>query len=148
PLKAPIHFMFESIEVDSDFGGVNIKFHNEAKQEYTIYTLVKDSLDEWGIYDRTYTSMEDINYSVHGLPSKETEFAFFVRDEWQNYSDTLYRTLTPIFEEEIDKSLWKAYPLNNDAYKPLYSNRKPDLMWDNSFSTSPYTTDPTQVTLP
>lgn len=148
PLEAPIHFMFESMKIEKDFGGVNIKLTNETENEYVIYTLVKDSVGEWGIYDRNYTSMLDIDYSVHGLPSVETEFAFVVRDEWQNYSDTLYQTLTPIFEEMLDKTLWKAHPLDNDAYKPLYSNRAPSLMWDESISTSPYTTDPTMVVLP
>src|SRR5690606_14898364 len=69
PLEAPLHFMFESLQVDKDFGGANIKFHNEAKNEYVIYTLIKDSVNEWEIYDRNYTSVEDGNYSIHGLPA-------------------------------------------------------------------------------
>lgn len=149
PLEAPIHVMFRSIQVDKDFGGANIRFHNEAKNEYVIYTLVKNSANGWEVYDRNYTSVPEGNYSIHGLPSKETEFAFLVRDEWENYSDTLFKTLTPLYEEEIDKSLWKAYPLDNDAYRfPRYSNRKPELMWDSLYTTSPYTTDPAKLPLP
>src|SRR5690606_32559078 len=147
PLEAPIHAVFRSLKVNEDFGGVNIKLHNETGNEYVIYTLLKDSVGQWNTYDRRYTGMEEINYSVHGLPAEELEFAFLVRDEWQNYSDTVFKTLTPIFEEELDKSLWRAHPLDNDAYKPLYSNRDPDLMWDGVYTTSPYTTDPVQVTL-
>src|SRR5690606_16726936 len=33
PLEAPIHSMFRSMEIAKDFGGVNLKFTNEAKNE-------------------------------------------------------------------------------------------------------------------
>lgn len=148
PLAPPIKAVYQSLEVTEDFGGVNIKFQNPERNEYVIYMLVKGSTGDWEIYDRNYTSIDIGNYSVHGLESEEKEFAFFVRDKWENYSDTTFATLTPFYEEELDKTLWTEYPLDNDAYKPLYSNRKPDLMWDGSIETSPYATDPVQVNLP
>lgn len=147
PLTPPIHDVFVSLKVEKDFGGVHLSFHNEAKNDYALHTLIKDSTGAWVTYDRLYTSAEDREYSIHGLPAIPTDFGFFFVDEWQNHSDTLLKTLTPLYEEELDKSLWKLYPLDNDTYQPLYS-RPIDRLWDGSVSTSPYAIDPVGATLP
>ncbi|SFB82309.1 protein of unknown function [Parapedobacter composti] len=142
PLKAPIHTVFESLQVAQDFGGVNLHFVNEQRREYVLYTLIKDEDNEWKTYDRLYTSAAEWRHNVRGLPPEETEFAFLFSDKWLNRSDTLFQTLTPMFEIELDKGIWQHYPLNNDYFTPLYPAHPVQNLWSgrtsNYFFLQPY----------
>jgi len=121
PLKAPILFFFESLKTIPTFGGVKLTFENESGNEYSVYTLVKDSITgEWIEYDRMYTSAKVVNYSIRGFNPVPTDFAFFVRDKWKNSSDTIFTVLTPLFEVEFDKSLWSDAALIDDSNMPRY----------------------------
>ncbi|SHF87962.1 protein of unknown function [Mariniphaga anaerophila] len=125
PLQAPVHDVFASLKAHSTFGGVNMTFVNELENEYTVYTLVKDTVSgNWTEYDRLYTSMREQNYSVRGFLPIPTDFAFFFMDRWKNKSDTLFANLTPLYEVEFDKTLWADADLPDDSneprYKPLY----------------------------
>lgn len=141
PLRAPIKDIFETLSVKKDVGGIVMHFYNKEKQQYVFNTLIKDSLGNWINYDRLYTNAEERTYAIYGLAAKPTDFAFYFIDEWQNHSDTLFKTLTPLYEEEIDKGLWSLYPLDNDSYEPLYSSRPITNVWDgtskNSFFLKP-----------
>lgn len=147
PLKPPIYYIFHSLKVNNTFGGIDISFYNEAEDEYVLHTLMKDSTNTWVEYDRLYTSAKERDYAIHGLAAEPTEFAFFFMDRWQNYSDTLYKTLTPLYEEELDKSLWKLYPLDNDTYAPRW-DRPIEHIWDGSLTSQPYGIDPSKASLP
>lgn len=142
PLTAPIETVYETLAVKSDFGGVNLKFTNEEQNEYVLYTMIKDSVGEWTLYDRLYTSAKEWDYGVRGLPAEETEFAFYFMDRWLNYSDTLYGTYTPLYEEELNKELWRHSPLDNDYFEPLYTQHPVSRLWSgttqNYFFLKPY----------
>ena len=43
-----------------------------------------------------------------------TTFGIFVRDAWENFSDTMYVDLKPLFEEELDRSKFKQVDLPTD----------------------------------
>ncbi|HLT86082.1 MAG TPA: DUF5000 domain-containing lipoprotein [Sphingobacterium sp.] len=133
PLRAPITDVYESLDIEGDFGGVNVKFFNKAEQAYVFYTLVKDEDGGWREHDRLYT--EGRGERVHGvrdLPPEPLDFAFFFTDKWQNSSDTLYQTFTPLYEEALSKDLWNHYPLDNDYFTPLYASRPVKSLWTGS----------------
>lgn len=117
PLIAPIKTIFNTLEVAPDFGGINARFVNEKQNEFVFHTMYKNAEGVWIDYDRLYTNSKTRDYSVRGLPSEPIEFAFFFTDKWKNSSDTLKKTLTPIFEIKLDNKLWKHLPLDNDFYK-------------------------------
>src|SRR5690606_15584096 len=116
PLTPPLHDVFETLEVSEDFGGVNTKFTNELQKNFIFYTLYKNEEGEWTNYDRVFTSAKLRDYSIRGLLPQPTEFGFYFRDEWGNISDTLVKNITPLYEEMLDKKLFKAYPLPSDSY--------------------------------
>jgi len=132
PLKANLHFVFESLEVRETFGGVNATFTNEQEGEYIFYTMTKDEGGSWVPYDRLYTNSKNRDYSVRGLASEPTEFAFFFTDKWQNSSDTLFASLTPLFETQLDKALWKHHPLPGDTYIPEFDSWRIQNLWDGT----------------
>ncbi|WP_118193834.1 DUF5000 domain-containing lipoprotein [Albibacterium indicum] len=132
PLISPIELAFNSLLPTQDFGGVNVKYDNELENEYVLYFLTKDSVGQWEIYDKLYTLSTEINpsFSFRGLGAEPQEFAFYFTDKWQNRSDTLFQTITPLYEVEIDKTLMKHYQLDNDYYVPKFATRQLKNLWD------------------
>ncbi|NGM60838.1 DUF4959 domain-containing protein [Sphingobacterium sp. SGG-5] len=131
PTTPPIQLSANTVEASHTFGGVLLNFKNAFNMEYVFYTLIKDNNGTWVEYDRHYTGAEteDILFAVRGLEATPTEFAFYLQDKWQNISDTIYSTLTPLYEEELNKSLWKAEELIDDFYEPLYDTRPLSQLW-------------------
>jgi hypothetical protein len=138
PLTPPIEDVFKSLKIIPDFGGVNAQFVNEPEAEYVFYTLYKNKDGEWVNYDRLYTKSKSRNYSVRGLPAEPTEFAFYFTDRWKNYSDTLTTKITPLYEEKLDKKLWKHLALDNDTYATAYPARTIITLWDGGYSATEY----------
>lgn len=123
PLRARVNDVFETLHTQTTFGGINMKFSNELQNEYVAHTLIKDSITgKWVEYDRLYTQAKDLDYSIRGFKSEPTDFAIYLTDKWNNNSDTLFTNLTPLFEIEFDKSLWKDAALSDDSNVPRYSD--------------------------
>lgn len=127
PTTPPVQLSKETLNVFATFGGVGLSYENMFKQEFVLFTLIKNEEGQWVEYDRAYTegTTESINFSVRRLLPEAYDFAFYLRDKWKNHSDTLFLNLTPLYEEELDKSLWKDAALIDDAnvpprYSPLY----------------------------
>lgn len=133
PLNPPIDEVFKTLVVNRDFGGLNAKFSNEKEKGIVFYTLYKDEEGNWVQYDRLFTSAKFRDYSVRGLLPNPTDFAFFFRDEWGNHSDTLKTNITPLYEEMLEKKLWKAYPLPSDNYTVQGSWGPISNIWDGDY---------------
>lgn len=130
PLTAPIHEVYKELVVLEDFGGIKLQVHNDLEKEYVLYTLKKNEKGIYESYDRLYTNSKLREYLMTGLPAEPMDFAFVFMDKWQNKSDTLFKTLTPLYEEKLDKSKWSLKVLANDTYTPE-SGDNPRLLWDD-----------------
>ncbi len=115
PLKSPVQLAYDSLSYTADFGGIQVNLNNETRSNLVTTVLVKDSLGDWDEYDKNYSSLPDIGFSVRGLPSVPTTFGVYIRDRWDNRSDTLVKDLTPYFEEELDKNKFSELFLEGDA---------------------------------
>ena len=62
------------------------------------------------------------------------------------YTD--YDTVEFDKELELDKSMWKILPLDNDITQPHWSSRDPSRMWDGSISVSPFAFEANQDGFP
>jgi hypothetical protein len=134
PLTPPITETFETLEVKEDFGGVNTRFLNDKQKNLVFYTLYKDEEGTWVNYDRLFTAAKSRDYSVRGLLPEPTEFGFYFRDEWGNLSDTLVKNITPLYEEMLDKKLFKAYPLPSDTYEWQANWGPVSNLWDGDYA--------------
>ncbi|WP_460764968.1 DUF5000 domain-containing lipoprotein [Niabella terrae] len=145
PLLAPIHEVYEELVVLEDFGGIKLQIRNDLEREYVLYTLRKNENGIFESFDRLYTNSKLREYLMTGLPAEPMDFAFVLMDKWQNKSDTLYKTLTPLYEEKLDKSKWNLKVLDNDTYLSESSDN-PRLLWDdittNRFRLRSATPDP------
>ncbi|TCS85827.1 uncharacterized protein DUF4959 [Anseongella ginsenosidimutans] len=150
PLTPPMQMIRNSVEVNEDFGGVKINFKNELEAPVVINILTPDSVGEWSEVETWYTSQEEGAFSIRGFEAKKRKFAIYVRDQWENLSDTLIVEKVPLFEEELDKSNFSQYNLHSDAsagYGWVMTR-----MWDgsvdepNGFHTAPGSTFPHHYT--
>lgn len=122
PLTPSITSVFESIKHTIDFGGFYVDFENKNKENIAIYAMARDeATQEFAYFDSYYTSLESGRYAVRGLPPEENDFAVYVRDRYDNNSDTLYFTGSPYKEDELNKKIWRNYPLTGDVSFNYYS---------------------------
>lgn len=130
PLLPPVLAVRNSIAVSKDFGGIHVSFTNKTEGNVVIFVMTTDSLGDWTQIDAEYTSRPEGAFSVRGFAAEPRKFAVYVRDEWNNFSDTLITEVTPLFEAELDKSKFKEYRLDGDA--PAGYGWVMPRLWDGS----------------
>lgn len=137
PLTPPIQVAHHSLKVVPAFGGLNITYENPDQGNLIMQILRQTSTREWVIADTYYTKSSGGNFYVRGQESVETTFGVVVKDRWDNRTDTLKTKLTPIFEQELDKSKFKE-GVNGILFAtepgPFSSGWVLKNLWDNSIT--------------
>jgi hypothetical protein len=135
PLDSPIYDVYQSLEVLESFGGVALFWENPLRENLVLEALAKDETDgEYKYIETIYSSEASAKRAVRGLENKPIDFAFYFRDTYGNYTDTLYRQLTPIYEEELDKSKFVPLALSSKFSLHSYGGAM-TKMWDNVYTT-------------
>lgn len=119
PLPPAIEDIYASLDVINTFGGINVAYNNIYKAKVVIEVLL-DSAGEWRSLDAEYTELMQGNFSSRGLPPVERTFGIFVRDRWNNHSDTLVVKRTPVPEELLSAPTYRrnAWPIPQRAPLP------------------------------
>lgn len=104
-----------TVAMQQDFGGVAIAALNKAKANLGIITIAPDQTKKYQIISQNYTNDDTISFSLHGYDTIPQQFGVYVTDQWGNISDTLFSTITPVYEAQMDKSLFRSYSLGTDA---------------------------------
>ena len=137
PLMPPVQVSFKTISLVSTFGGVQVSFENESKANLAIVLMVDTTgMETWSTKETFYTGADKGSFSLRGLDTTEQSFAVYVRDRWNNKSDTLIKSISPLFEEEISKDSWSAVHLPNDTYMPAETYVLENL-WDDNIQGYP-----------
>lgn len=137
PLEPPIKTIKESLELKNTFGGVNIRWENVTNAPVAIVVMIEDTADTGKPFleaEVIYTSATEGNFNVRGFDTTERDFYCYVRDRWNNYSDTLSQLIEPLFEIEIDKANFEEVILPNDHEMwPFYSSGPSTIprLWNN-----------------
>lgn len=115
--KTPVYSAVRpTLILSPDFSGVNVTGLNPSKKDITLVFLsFNKNTGALEIEDQYFTKSDKIDYSIRGFKSEERRFGVYVTDKWGNISDTLQKSLTPLFEEAIDKSKFNALNLNTDT---------------------------------
>ena len=111
----PIYDVYKSLVLQEDFGGVNIRFLNPTEADLAIVVCYKDSTGVFSLYETFYSKLKEGNFTSRGFASEPTEFAVYIRDRWDNRTDTSFASLTPIFERELEKSKFRSVILPGDV---------------------------------
>lgn len=114
PLLPPVQQVYDSLSYSPDFGGIRVLTKNTSEANLMVGVLIKNSLGEWVDYDREYSALPDMSFSVRGLPAEYTTFGVYVRDRWHNYSDTVVKQFVPLFEQELNTNNFQELALPGD----------------------------------
>ena len=138
PLPSFIYLVQESISITPDLGGVKLEWENVA--EKTVYVhlhIVSYDNEEIRILSSNSSSE---NIFVRGLESVEMTFLTKVEDFDGNITDLEEKaTLTPLFEEMIDKSTWtlvNQLSVNGNAWEG-----ETTAFWDDVVDTAETNSD-------
>jgi len=136
PLTPPVTSIFNSIDMAAGFGGVFLQWDNPTEAEVSIWILAEDETGEMKEKETIYTSVSSGQFNSRGMAPVEKKFGVYVRDRWNNFSDTLFMTLTPLFEEKLDAREFKRVALPRDEN----DNAQFALMFDGNIAQGMYTT--------
>ena len=131
PKTAPVHLATKDMR--PTFGGVAIDLENEQKANLAIVLLADTAklgyLTEVFVF---YTATPSGTFRYRGLDSIPYDFAIYLRDRWDNLSDTLKASVTPWFEQFIPTSTWREYTLLGDA-PPIDASYVVSKIWDGQY---------------
>lgn len=130
PLENPIWAVYRSLNVISDFGGLKFTGENSTRAKLAIEISIEKEGKFVPTTNNIYTEAMALSQSVRGLAPVSQNFAITIRDRWLNYTDTLYTTLTPLYETTIPKSGYRAVVLPTDVTQE-YASTNLSFMWDN-----------------
>jgi hypothetical protein len=132
PLEPPYVTTFNSLKPQPTFGGVYVGYENENEADLRISVIMLDSIGEWRSVDTHYTNSPKGGFAARGLTTDLRRFGFYVRDRWDNYSDTLYLEFAPLFETELDRTKFVWIQLPSDITQFWYSDLPPRA-WDGTW---------------
>ncbi|MDO5569977.1 MAG: DUF5126 domain-containing protein [Bacteroidales bacterium] len=136
PLDSPVYNAYKSLKITESFGGLKLEWENEEGENIVANVIIKDEENKYRPLETIYSSEKKALRSVRGLDNVPTDFGFFFRDTYNNYTDTLYLTLTPIHEVLLDKTLFRAMTLSPKFKLHSFGKGGMPAMWDNITATA------------
>jgi hypothetical protein len=133
PLDSPIYDVIKTLKLYEAFGGIKLYWENPLSEDIVMGALMEEE-DGFRHIETVYSSESIANRAIRGLESKLTNFGFYFRDMFNNYTDTLYVQMTPIFEEEINKRNFIPLRLSSKFVLHGYGGGKMEAMWDNVYN--------------
>ncbi len=135
PLESPVKLAAATMKLNADFGGVTVSFVNASASNIVITIIRKDG-DEWLPIETLYTSKSKGTFTARGQSADSQMFGVYIKDRWNNLSDTLMATLSPFFEEKL-ASPTPVLTLYGD-YNLYYKTFDHNLLFDGSTTSSNY----------
>lgn len=114
PLTPPYMEARNTLEMYETFGGIGISMKNPSASDLTIEVITPDTLNQWSIAQTNYTATKNVSITVRGYEPQERKFGVTIRDRWDNVTDTIFATVTPWEEYELDKGKFREVILDND----------------------------------
>jgi len=105
PLTPPVEFVYQSLKIVDSFGGVSITWENPTQDNIILEVFKKDG-DDWVSLENFYSSVKNGTAKIRGLDPEPITLGYRIRDRWDNYSLMLEQENTPLYEEQLDKSLF------------------------------------------
>lgn len=142
PTTSPIDLLQQSFVLEPTFGGALIKFDNPTGSRFEIQLVVKETVKgvEADVHNQS-TFIENPQLKSHifrGFDSEETTFKVLAIDRWDNISDTLSASFTPLLEVMLDESKFarSVLPTDGTILECCGGNFFVDQLWNANNSTS------------
>jgi len=114
PLRSPIFDVLESMTVESIFGGIRLTWTNETKAPISV-TLLRQAGTSYEELVTYFSDAPAVKQASRGMEAKPAKFGVFVKDRWDNSTDTVYTALTPYFEEQFPVGTYKKFKMTGDS---------------------------------
>jgi len=131
PLAPPFQEVFKEIVLAEDFGGAAVLYDNPFEADLAITIINMDSTGFWNTLETFYTNKLQGQLNVRGFQPMQTRFGVYLRDRWNNTTDTLIKDLTPRFEKELDETRFQDARLPSDP-DFAYPQNALDRVWDRT----------------
>jgi hypothetical protein len=115
PLSPPLWHIGETLRLEEDFGGIHAYWENPSKANISVFVMTKDKNDDNVPLETFYSAAVSGEGSVRGLDTIPVDVTTYVQDRWGNKSEIKSYTLTPIYETQFDRNLFRALQLANDT---------------------------------
>ncbi len=110
---------------------------NATKMDVSILVMTKNQQGDFEpLPNSIYTATEIIDRSFRGMDTIAKPIAIVVRDRWLNVTDTIFKTVNPLYESAIPTANFKGLKLDNDPdHYEEFSNSfiKFSAMWDGQY---------------
>jgi len=113
PLIPPYRSIAATLFIQDAFGGVNISCQNPTEAEIGIGLVVDSGIIQH--VQTRYTKLADINFNVLGFQVKTYRMGAYVIDKWGNISDTVWKTITPMYETQLNRNIMQNGALPGDG---------------------------------
>lgn len=126
PLPPPIKTV--EFDMEAGFGGVTVSLQDNSSEAALSLALIADTIsnspnnDQWIDLQTFHTKSTNIKFSRRGLEPRPMKFGVYIKDRWNNVSDTIYKELTPIEEIKLPKDQFQNAALPTDTYAPVEDN--------------------------
>jgi hypothetical protein len=110
PEDAPIYTILKTLQCTETFGGFKVDWENPWGEDITITFLKKNEAGAYELVDAIYSSEKEAHRAVRGQESKPATFAVYIKDLYNNHTDTTEFTITPWFEMQLNKSNFLEMP--------------------------------------
>lgn len=112
PLEPSFSIVSSTLELVPDFGGAIVSWENETGKPVSIQVTYKGNGGEKA--SSTFTSADAGSGYISGLNADERIFQVAVTDGAGNSSEVQDFTITPLAEQEIDKSRWTVIDFSTE----------------------------------
>ncbi len=134
PLTPPVRDVL--FDINESFGGVIINIEKNTSNADLAIVLMADTLvdttkPQWVDLQTFHTKSREIKFARRGLKPAPFQFGVYLRDRWNNVSDTIYKTLTPIQEIKLPKTDFRNAALPTDYFKEAEDNNnyRLEMLW-------------------
>ena len=134
PGDSPIYAVLSSLNIQDSWGGFLVNWDNPLKENLVVGVMKKNDEDVFGHIENFYSSEPEARNSVRGQDSIMSDFAVYVRDTYDNYTDTIYFSLKPWFERQLDKSKFVGLPRSSKFTLHTYGNSNMNVLWNGVFT--------------
>lgn len=151
PLTPPVQAV--KFDIAETFGGVVVKLEdNHSGADLAVGVLVdtilsdinlKPSEIKWADVTTFHTSAKSISLTRRNLAAETRIYGAFLRDRWDNHSDTIFKELTPIEEIELSKDTYTNGNLPTDYFTVAEGNESGygiHRLWDGDLRGGFYAT--------
>lgn len=126
----PYQLVRQTVTLAPDFSGASTTATNVLKKNVGIVMVYHDpGYGRYIIREQNFSNFEQVRYSTRGFDTLPKRLGVYVTDDFGNVSDTLFKTIEPLYEVLLDRSKFFPYILPFD--KPTYTSAYGvDKLWN------------------